>query len=252
MKKVRRDEREEVFPLITFKPLTPQKAYEHVAEQIQEHILNKHLLKGEKLPGERELAEQFKVSRIVIREALRTVSATGLIEVRHGVGSFVKQDFPGLLSRSLKLFLVTKKTSLLNLLEIRKILEVHASILACRNATPRDLTVLRRQIEKMKRKASSGKGWKEGEDFDFHLAIAYASKNHFLAVILDAILDLSKEGRYATLGLVGDANYYFVEHNAMYEAIKTKDENKISRIMERHFEEAAEDIVKAKKREQGK
>ena len=234
--------------MVTFKPLTPQKAYEHVTEQIEEHILNKHLLKGDKLPGERELAEQFKVSRLVIREALRTLSATGLIEVRHGVGSFVKQDFPGLLSRSLKLFLVTEKTSLLNLLEIRKILEVHASILASRNATPTDLTTLRQHIERMKRKASSGKGWKEGEDFEFHLAIAHASKNPFLAVILGAILDLSKEARYTTLGSIGDANYYFVEHKAMYEAIKARDENKASRIMQHHFEEAAEDIVKAKKR----
>ncbi len=235
-------------PSVTFKPTNPQKAYEHVVEQIREHILNKHLVKGDKLPGERELAEQFKVSRIVIREALRTLSATGLIEVRHGVGSFVKGDFPDLLSRSLKLFLITKKTSLLNLLEIRKILEIQASILACKRATNKDLTVLKRHIENMKRKASSGRRWEEGEDFGFHLAIAHASKNPFLAVILDALLDLIKEGRYTTLGSIGDANYYFLEHKAMYEAIEAKDENRVSGIVQRHFEEAAEDIVKAKQR----
>ena len=148
--------------------------------------------------------------------------------------------------------MVAEKTSLLNLLEIRKILEVHASILACKHATNKDLAILRQYIERMKRKASSSKGWKEGEDFEFHLAIAYASKNPFLAVILGAILDLSKEGRYTTLGSIGDANHYFAEHKAMYEAIKAKDKNKASRIMQRHFEEAAEDIVKAKKREQSK
>ena len=74
---------------IMFSNISSKKVYEQVIEQIQESIFNGELKKGDKLPSERELSEQMRVSRTSIREALRVLETLGVVESKQGEGNFV-------------------------------------------------------------------------------------------------------------------------------------------------------------------
>ena len=77
-----------------FAPIRVARRYEGVVEQIREMILKGKFKPGDKLPSERQLCEEFEVGRPSVREALRALEITGLIEIRHGEGAFVKDiDF---------------------------------------------------------------------------------------------------------------------------------------------------------------
>jgi len=74
-----------------FQPVRPRRIYEDIVRQIQGLIAERQLQPGDRLPSERELAELLSVSRASVREALRVLSAMGLVEVRSGDGTFVRQ-----------------------------------------------------------------------------------------------------------------------------------------------------------------
>ena len=87
-----------------FQPIAPPRAYEEIVEQIERAISDGVVRVGDRLPGEREMAVQFGVSRVVVREALRTLEARGLVEVRRGSGTFVLRLPSRFLSQSLTLW----------------------------------------------------------------------------------------------------------------------------------------------------
>ena len=96
-------------------PITRTRSYEQLTEQIEALIRSDQLRPGDKMPSERQLATQFEVSRVVVREATRNLEARGIIEVRQGSGAYVKAAPPRTMAQSLTLLLQLEKASVLDL-----------------------------------------------------------------------------------------------------------------------------------------
>ncbi len=121
----------------TFKPIKQSRISAAVTDQLKQSVLLGHFRSGDKLPSERELAEQFQVSRVAIREALRVLENSGFITTRQGVsgGTFVTDlTFQQLSNAFLDLFLADK-ISIPELYQVRLLVEPEVARLAARNVT---------------------------------------------------------------------------------------------------------------------
>jgi GntR family transcriptional repressor for pyruvate dehydrogenase complex len=124
--------------MAAFRPIKPTRVSGSVAEQLKQAILLGQYKPGDKLPSERDLAEQFNVSRLSIREACRTLENSGFVRIRQGIGGgiFVTQpDFDHLLDTFLDLFL-TDQISIPALHGVRVLVETEVARLAAMNITP--------------------------------------------------------------------------------------------------------------------
>lgn len=132
---------------------------------------------GDKLPTEPEVMAQQGVSRTVVREAMSRLQASGLVETRHGVGTFVLPQ-PAVATARLDLSTVTTILDVLAMLELRISLETEAAGLAALRRTDEQLALMRQAV------ADFEEGVKRGEksveaDFQFHLQIALATHNRY-------------------------------------------------------------------------
>ncbi|TDC72374.1 FadR/GntR family transcriptional regulator [Streptomyces hainanensis] len=157
---------------------------ERVARQLEHDIRSGEIAVGAKLPSERELAEQFGASRNVVREALRRLEAQHLIEVAPGRGSFVSEQ-KAERARGYDALYRAERPTVRHLIEARIPLEVEIVGLATERATEADLGAMRRANDVLLRAADVVH--KARADLDFHEAIAAASGNPVLRVMLSSI-----------------------------------------------------------------
>ena len=195
-----------------FKPVPVKRAYENIVTRIEQTILDGHFQVGAQLPSERELAEEFAVSRVVIREAVRNLEARGVVEVRHGSGTYVKA-LPGtMIEQSLTLLLRLEEASLLDLYVVRQALELVSAPRAAQYATTEEIEQLRQCLSDLQELATYAGDSDEAylafieKDTAFHCLVAEASHNLPLATILQSILPLMNSGRLEIMKQANGAN----------------------------------------------
>ena len=112
-----------------FRQLPRRKAYEDVADQIRERIFSAAVKTGERLPTERDLAAQFGVSRVVVREAVRALEVSGLVDVKKGAkgGIFIAEDHQRPITDSIGNLLARGEARLKDLFEVRNLIEPYAA-----------------------------------------------------------------------------------------------------------------------------
>lgn len=120
-------------------PVQRIKLSDQVADQLRAMITAKQYRPGEKLPVESELAAEFGVSRITVREAMHKLDVMGIVEVRQGAGTFVREITPAAYIKTLLPMLSMDNNSLKDIFEIRQIIECKSAELAALNATAEDL-----------------------------------------------------------------------------------------------------------------
>lgn len=125
------------------------KLSDQVADQLRSMITGKQYRPGEKLPVEAELAAQFGVSRITVREAMHKLDIMGIVDVRQGAGTFVREITPNAYIKTLLPMLSMDNNSLKDIFEIRQIIECKSAELAALNATPEDLAQVKLPLSKM-------------------------------------------------------------------------------------------------------
>ena len=221
-----------------FEPQKPTRAYENIVDQIEHDITAGRLQVGDQLPAERELAEQFQVSRVVIREASRHLEALGIVEVRQGSGTYVRSVPTPMLAHSLTLMLKLEEASLLDLYVVRQALELVAAPRAAQYVTPEEMTALRECTEEMA--VLIRQGIRSEDDFQaltakdeqFHHMIAEASHNAPLSTLLSAILPLVMRGRLQIVNRTGGFQRFLErsarenvsdEHTNIVDAIANRD-----------------------------
>src|SRR5436305_5824307 len=130
-----------------FAPVAVARASSAIAEQIRTAIVTGRLKAGDRLSPERELAEQFGVSRVTVRDALRTLEAMGLIEVKVGArgGAFVTAPTGSKVAETMSDMMMMSATTPEDIVEARLVVELGTVTLACARATEEDLAGLRRQ-----------------------------------------------------------------------------------------------------------
>jgi len=172
-----------------FRKAKQNRIFQDVVEQIQEAIVSGKLKAGDQLPPERELKEQFTISRGTLREALRVLEQKGLIEIRTGVagGSIVKGVSTQQVSESLDLLIRYKKVSLQNLAEFRVGLEGDVAAHAAERATADDIARLRALLAKAAAYLDKGPEYWDSfirTDEEIHLAIAETTHNPLFISVL--------------------------------------------------------------------
>lgn len=177
-----------------FEPVTITRSYEQVVQQIQDQITAGRLVRGQKLPTERELEAQFGVSRRVVREAVKVLGTMGLVEARHGSGLYVRNDPVPVVSRALTLSITPDEQSIERIFDLRAPLEILAARWAAGRRTADQLDAVHQAATASvtAAEADDADGFFTG-DLDFHAAVATASGNPYLRVVLSAIEQLLSE-----------------------------------------------------------
>jgi len=208
-----------------------------VAGMMLETILSRRLNVGDRLPSERELGEQFGVSRTVVREAVRELVAKGVIEVRSGSGLRVAAVAASAVSESMSLFLRGGTLDFEKVHEVRRVLEVHIAGLAAERAHPEDVAALRAVHERMQ--AESGDVEAAAlDDLEFHRVIARATHNELYLVLLDSIGGSQIDIRRENLGS-GSAPATLEQHAQVLDGIAAHDQERAREAMAAHLDGVA-------------
>ncbi|YCA45848.1 FadR family transcriptional regulator [Bacillus sp. JZ8] len=203
------------------------------------NIKNGDLKPGDKLDSVWQLAENFQVGRSAIREALSALRAMGLIEMRQGEGTFVREFDPSMISLPITTAVLMKKEDIENLLEVRKVLEVGASGAAASKRTEEDLTNMKNVLEKMLNSVGDEE-LGEKADFQFHLAVAKASQNPLLVGLMNNVgemmLQSMRETRRVWLySKETTSQRLYDEHMQIYKAIEAMDVRRAQDLMISHL-----------------
>ena len=223
-----------------------RKIAEIVLEKIEEKFLHSQLEIGEKLPSERELAALFEVSRNSVREALQTLALKGVIEIRQGGGSFVKQSDADFIREELSGKVVVNENHLIfEMLEVRRALEVEAASLAAQRATAEDLNKLRKSLEEMDVSIDKVKIGAQA-DFQFHMHIVEASHNSILIHLAQTLNQQLEKTVYTTRQhrFVNPDRYEetITEHKEIYIAIASGDSALAGSLMEAHITKVRKEL----------
>jgi GntR family transcriptional regulator, transcriptional repressor for pyruvate dehydrogenase complex len=215
-----------------------KKNYEIIAEELERIIESGIIKPGEKLDTIENLAKQYHVGRSTIREALSNLKARGLIESRQGGGTYV-MNHPLQAIDSLQNLQTTNKTELVQIMQVRKIIEVGTIELAAMYRTKENLDELERIVQQMGETTGSEEVT-QIYDVNFHVAIARASQNPLLVTVLESIsatmIHTIRESRKLWMYSEQSSNNRLLdEHRKMYEAIKEQDPKKAVNIMKTHL-----------------
>lgn len=225
-------------------PLRPSTLFDQLVQQIRVRIIGRHLRPGDKLPNEILLAEEFGVSRSVVREAIRTLAQEGLVEVRRGLGTFVIDGTTTALKQSLTLVMTLgDQSGPLEIVEIRDILEPEIAAIAAIRATDADLEAMRRAVTLMDDSLDDPIAFVSA-DLDFHLALAQATQNSLIPKLLDPIVDLLTEMRRKTYEVDRSAQRGQRYHKDILDAILRRDAITARHCMRQHLLQVRSDYEK--------
>jgi GntR family transcriptional repressor for pyruvate dehydrogenase complex len=218
-----------------FEAIRKNRVHEEVARQIERLILNK-LHPGDKLPGERELAETLGVSRSSIRDAMRRLELLGLVEPRQGSGTVVREVSTDTLVSPLANVIAHKRQMVGELLDFRKMLEPPLAGRAATHASAEDVKALEEILGRQQERLRQG-GLAVEEDSEFHYRIALASGNSVVLKVLDVVMDLLVETRSRSLQLEGRPQKSLAGHKRILAAIKRRDAAGAEAAMRQHIQE---------------
>jgi DNA-binding FadR family transcriptional regulator len=204
---------------MTLDPVRRQALSDQVIARLRRQITSGAWPVGSRIPTETELVEQLGVARNTVREAVRALAHTGLLDIRHGSGSYVRatSELAGMMRTRFE----TARTE--DVTDVRSALEIRAARLACERRTPDDLERLDVALRQRQQ------AWSAGDrvafvnaDVAFHLAVVAASHNTVLA---ELHADLGEVIRDSMLDHFGDAlrPEQFQDHARLVEAIRDRD-----------------------------
>jgi GntR family transcriptional regulator, transcriptional repressor for pyruvate dehydrogenase complex len=213
---------------------------EQVTENLLSYIETQRLRPGDLLPSETSLATSFGVSRPVIREALKNLEGKGIIEIVNGKGALVKPIDGDPLRLFFQRAMQIERNSILELMEVRKGLEVQAAILAASRRVPQELEQMERIVAEMRENLHDFEAYTR-LDVEFHLLIAKASHNDMIVFLVESIRDALRNSISAGLrsrNRVAQLEELQNTHENLYRTLKQGDVDGARVIMTRHFDEA--------------
>lgn len=209
---------------------------EEIADQIIQLIRKGDLKPGDRLSPERELAQQLRVSRASVREAMRLLDMKGLLNVRQGAGTFISDDTVEATVQAFSSLLSYTANTVSDIFEMRLILEPHVVALAAERATPDDIRKMEEILDKQEADVASGGS---GVDFDtdFHFTIAQATQNPSLVAVIQATSDILNQSRDAALQSPERSRSSLQSHRLILDAIKRKRPKEAEYSMTHHIAE---------------
>ncbi len=214
---------------------------DEVSEQLSQAIRGQLASDEGMLPAERKLADQFGVSRPVIREALKRLEFQGLVEVRQGRGVRVVDRLHAPLTAAAKMLLPEEKERLLQSLELRMTLEPTIAGRAAARTKKRESAALQKIHDRLKTAQELEEAMEA--DLDFHHELARISGNQLFSLMLDSIAELGRESRRTTMSRAG-INVAIEHHEAILDAILAGDVEAAEAAMNHHLTVAGKDLLR--------
>lgn len=220
------------------RPISLSTIPDAIIQQIRELIANGHLKPGDRLPNERELVAQFGVGRSSVREAMMVLAAMGLV-VRNREGTFVNPDPARLVWSALDQGGTLSRTTIHEVFETRRLLEVGIAALAAERATPESVAAIRQWVPA---RVEDVETFKQA-DVHFHSAIARAAGNPLIFELYGKVQELLFQTHqyYTALERLDPASsaamYQSIleQHRAILEAIERKDPAAAQQAVLVHF-----------------
>jgi GntR family transcriptional regulator, transcriptional repressor for pyruvate dehydrogenase complex len=224
-----------------YKLVQTSRLYEQIVQQIEESILKGFLKTGDQLPAERELAQQFGVSRTAVREAVKALHEKGLVEAYSGRGTFVTDATSQSVRQSFdRMIRIGSPDSSVHLAQLRAIVEPPIAALAAIQMEEQHLGVMREAVKVMDRKREDPKAYIEA-DLDFHLALAEAAANPLILSLIDSIVGVLREQRIEIFNVKGGPERGQFHHKRILAAVEQRDPAKARDAMQAHLEQVRVD-----------
>ena len=218
---------------------------EQVVERLLEYIDQQHLGPGDLLPSETSLAASFGVSRPVVREALKHLEGKDIIEIVNGKGALIRPIATDPLRLFFQRAMRMDHKTMVELMEVRKGLEVQAAGLAAERRDPQDLQAIREVAQAMRAAMGDLNNYVR-LDVDFHLRIAAASHNTMLVALVESIREALRNTIITGLESRGPAlqvEPIQFTHELLLRNLEEQNVNGAEQAMIRHFDEAIQAIT---------
>jgi GntR family transcriptional repressor for pyruvate dehydrogenase complex len=224
-----------------YKVVQTSRLYEQIVQQIEESVLKGALKEGDQLPAERELAQQFGVSRTAVREAIKALHEKGLVDAYPGRGTFITNGDSNSMRQSLDRILKGgQPDGAASLVEVREILEPEIAALAATRADDQDLATMREAVSVMDNARRDADAFIEA-DLDFHLSLAEAAANPFILSLIDSVVGMLREQRLRIFYVDGGPERGQVHHKRILDAIEHRDSCGAREAMQAHLRQVRED-----------
>ncbi len=218
-----------------------------IIQQIRQAILDGELKPADKLPPERELVKRFRTSRIPVREAIKSLEASGLLVVKRGSGVYVAETDSTTMSNSLYSILRIQNSSLAEITQARLMFEPITARAAAARITGEDIGRLEANIGK----TAAMLGARQpvtAENIEFHCLVAEAVHNTVVTLTMRTLLNVAREMTEETSGNLDQrihiSNRSLAQHRTILEALVDKDEDKAYRLMLDHVKEIQDAVPK--------
>lgn len=210
-----------------------RKLYLQIADQIREQIDSGAAMAGQQLPSERDLAASLGVSRPTVREALIALEVAGMVDVRVGVGAFVRAP------KSAAKTLPDLNDSPLEVMAVRRLLEPEAAALAANNISPEGGRRLRAAIHTMRQETANG-DWSADSDRLLHMAIAEGSGNQVLRELLSQLWksrseQMDRQFHLHLAEMPSVREHILADHEAICSAVVNGDADAAREAMKSHL-----------------
>jgi GntR family transcriptional repressor for pyruvate dehydrogenase complex len=217
---------------------------EAVFEQLKMLILNGEWKSGQKLPSENEMKDLFGVSRVSIRESLERLKSLGLVETRHGSGSYIREFNQEPPFTSIFPIFLSGDKDVIEILELRSAIECAAAPLACMNMTPGDIEKLRKIAQKMEI-AARDTGEAARYDLEFHLLIVKLSGNRYFYQVEQILKDILSTNFVKVINALG-TDAAFPYHNKILSAFEARESDNAYLYMKKHIDQVIDSIKRKK------
>ena len=214
------------------KPIKKESVRVQVFRQLRDQVLRRTWPPGSKIPSEHELSRTMGVSRVSIREGIQHLVSLGILETRHGEGTFVRELSGEIYFNSLIPLMALDETDIFHVLEYRRIIEKGTAALAAERATDHDVAEMEAVYDRMVRSQDDVAEFARA-DLEFHLVVAKATGNSVLIKVnnvLRSVLSVSMENIVSTLGMRDGLHY----HRLLIEAVRSRNAPEAERLMEEH------------------
>jgi GntR family transcriptional repressor for pyruvate dehydrogenase complex len=218
-------------------PATHSQLTLQVVEHVRGLISSGQLKPGDRLPPERELARELKISRSSLRAGIGFLSAMGVLKSRHGAGTFVSSGPPALDSSSLNILGALHGFQPAQMFEARLVLESNVACLAAERATDEHITELAEEVAEMYASLDDPHEYLI-HDVRFHRTIARAAQNPILAALMETITANMYDSRQVTVENAHDLKESAEMHREIYRAIRAKNAGQARQAMEQHLKMA--------------
>lgn len=213
------------------RPVARTPLYEVLVARLREHVQQTHLREGDRLPSERQLAQELAVSRASIRQALVALEVQGVIRIRHGGGSYLTG--PDLNAQPFET-IIGRRRRLPDILDTREALEVKLAELAAQRRDDHDLHEIESALDLMAHAVANGECGSEG-DAAFHKAVTAAAHSPLMEHLMEAIAPDILESRLESLSQKGRPARSLRDHKAIAKAISESEPVKARAAMRRHL-----------------